>query len=48
MNADWLNIKSCACTTNGATLLLLTRYIAVSEKFELIKQTLFGNKELAS
>ena len=30
--------------TNGATLPLLTSYIAVSEKFEVNKQTHFGAK----
>ena len=33
--------------TNGATLPLLTSCIAASEKFEVKKQTLFGDKELA-
>ena len=48
MNADWLNFKSRACANHGATLSLLTSYIAVSEKFEVNTQTLFGDKELAS
>ena len=34
--------------TNGAMLPLLTSYIAASEKFEVNKQTIFDNKELAS
>ena len=47
MKAHWLNFKSSACAINCATLLLLTSYIGASEKFEVIKQTHFGNKELA-
>ena len=43
MNADWLNFKVVRAPTNGATLPLLTSYIAVTEKFEVNKQTLFGD-----
>ena len=32
---------------NGATLPLLTSCIAASEKFEVNKQTLFGDKPMA-
>ena len=34
--------------TDGATLPLLTSYIAASAKFEVNKRTLFGGEELAS
>ena len=48
MNADWLNFKVVRAPNNGATLPILTSYIAAREKFEVHKQTLFGDKKLAS
>ena len=47
MLIGWI-LKVVRASTNGAALPLLTSYIAVSEKFEVNKQTLFGDKELAS
>ena len=47
MLIGWIS-KVMRAPTNGSTLPLLTSYIAVGEKFEVNKQTLCGDNELAS